>query len=168
MVKSWSVTWKWSHRDYFKGQSFGAEEEWSLPIEAFQIFIDTKGESFVYDFIAFAISQGNRGKKNPLVLSLKMRVHFTQDLQSGFSTAWCQKWVLLQMLFLFLILWFLTIFSRASLGCLASVTWSNVAFGFRPPSGISLQNHPGYFPSSTTRKISSLELFWDLLSVYTK
>lgn len=27
VVKSWSVTWKWSHQDYFKGQNFGAEEK---------------------------------------------------------------------------------------------------------------------------------------------
>lgn len=32
--------------------------------EVFQIFIEIKGESIVYDFIAFAILQGNQ-EKNP-------------------------------------------------------------------------------------------------------
>lgn len=35
----------------------------SLSLEAFQIFIGIEGESIVYDFIAFAILQGNQGEK---------------------------------------------------------------------------------------------------------
>lgn len=56
----------------------------SLSLEAFQIFIEIEGESIVYDFIAFAILQGIGGRGRNLVLNLKMGMHFTEYLQSGF------------------------------------------------------------------------------------